>query len=148
VELALQTIVAATDLSDVGDRAVDTACRLAADHGGRVLLVHVIERPATPNPLYAHYLRMPAPEEEQRAVEAIDAALRERVPAALRARVPHEAIVPLGQPADEIVRLAADRGASLVVVASHGRGGLARVVLGSVSSRVAARAPCPVLIVR
>jgi nucleotide-binding universal stress UspA family protein len=148
VELALQTIVAATDFSEVGDRAVDAAFRLAADHGARLLLLHVVERPPTPNPLYAHYVPMPGPEETRRAVAAVEAALRERVPAQLRTRVPHEAIARLGDPAEEILRLADERSASLVVVASHDRGPVARALLGSVSGRVAARARCPVLIAR
>lgn len=148
MELALQTIVAATDFSEVGDRAVDTAFRLAADHGARLVLVHVIERPATPSPLYAHYVPMPGPEETRRAVEAVEAALRERVPAGLGTRVAHEVTARLGDPAQEIVRLAEERSASLVVVASHDRGLVARALLGSVSGRVAAHARCPVLIAR
>lgn len=147
MELSLETVVAATDLSEVGDRAVLTAFRLAADHGARVVLAHVIERPATPSPLYAHYLPLPGPDETLRAAQAVEAGLRERVPARLAARVAHEIAVPLGDPAEEILRLAEERSASLLVLASHGRGAVSRALVGSVSARVAARAHCPVLLV-
>jgi nucleotide-binding universal stress UspA family protein len=49
---------------------------------------------------------------------------------------------------DRIARIARSRRADLVVIGTHGRTGLARLVLGSVASRVIASAPCPVLTVR
>jgi nucleotide-binding universal stress UspA family protein len=51
-------------------------------------------------------------------------------------------------PARAIVELAADLGANLVVVGTHGRTGLARFLLGSVAEGVVRSAPCPVLVVR
>jgi nucleotide-binding universal stress UspA family protein len=48
----------------------------------------------------------------------------------------------------EIVRLAEERQADLVVMATHGRGFISHAILGSTAERVLRRAPCPVLIVR
>ena len=56
----------------------------------------------------------------------------------LRSGVPHE----------EIVALATDEFADLLVIGTHGRGGMSRVLLGSVADRVVRLAPCPVLTVR
>lgn len=53
-----------------------------------------------------------------------------------------------GQPAAAIVDYAADRGIDRIVVGSHGRSGLSRILLGSVAERVARRSPVPVTIVR
>jgi universal stress protein A len=53
-----------------------------------------------------------------------------------------------GDPADEILRLADEIGADLIVMGSHGRTGVLRVLMGSVSRKVLDRAKCPVLIVR
>ena len=57
---------------------------------------------------------------------------------ALRTGVPHE----------EIVALAQDERADLIVIGTHGRGGINRALLGSVADRVVRLAPCPVLTVR
>jgi nucleotide-binding universal stress UspA family protein len=53
-----------------------------------------------------------------------------------------------GGPAAEIVGLAIDERADLVVIGTHGRGGFGRALLGSVADRVVRIAPCPVLTVR
>jgi universal stress protein A len=148
MELALRTVVVPTDLSEVGDAAIPWAFRLAADHGARVVLLHVIERLHAPSPLYAHYYPTPSPEQQEEAAASAVEALRSRVPGAYRERVAWDAIVVDGNPAEEIVRVARDEKASLVALSSHARRGLAHLVLGSVADRVAARAPCPVLIVR
>ena len=52
------------------------------------------------------------------------------------------------RPVEEVVALATDELADLVVIGSHGRGGVGRVLLGSVADRVIRLAPCPVLTVR
>jgi nucleotide-binding universal stress UspA family protein len=57
--------------------------------------------------------------------------------------------VPLqGNPEQRIVELAKDRGVTLIVMGTHGRAGLAHVLLGSVAERVLRHAPCPVMTVR
>ena len=53
-----------------------------------------------------------------------------------------------GAPHEEIVALATDELADLLVIGTHGRGGMSRVLLGSVADRVVRLAPCPVLTVR
>jgi nucleotide-binding universal stress UspA family protein len=58
-----------------------------------------------------------------------------------------ETEVTVGYPADELVRLAKERDAGLIVVGSHGRRGLEHVLVGSVSERVMRHAPCSVLII-
>lgn len=53
-----------------------------------------------------------------------------------------------GEPAEAIVRFARERDSDLIAMATHGRGGLGRLVYGSVADRVLRSAPCPVLLVR
>lgn len=56
--------------------------------------------------------------------------------------------MPEGEPAEQIVKTAEAWQADLVVIGSHGRGALGRMLLGSVAEAVMRRAPCPVLVVR
>jgi nucleotide-binding universal stress UspA family protein len=58
------------------------------------------------------------------------------------------AVLRTGAPYQEIVALATDERADLIVIGTHGRGGINRVLLGSVADRVVRLAPCPVLTVR
>jgi nucleotide-binding universal stress UspA family protein len=61
---------------------------------------------------------------------------------------PTSAVIPLADPAAAIVKEARRTHASLVIVGSHGRTGLARALLGSVAEKVVRHSPCPVLVVR
>ena len=62
--------------------------------------------------------------------------------------VSYKAYVVWGHPADQICRFASESDADLIVIGSHGRTGISRAILGSVSHAVANQAPCPVTIVR
>jgi len=61
---------------------------------------------------------------------------------------PVHPLVCIGKPFDEIVRTAKTFKADLIIIATHGRTGLKRAVLGSTAERVVQHAPCPVLVVR
>ena len=63
-------------------------------------------------------------------------------------RVSAEAAIAEGAPAPEIVRYASDHGADLIAMSTHGRGGMARLVFGSVADEVLRSAACPVLLIR
>lgn len=58
--------------------------------------------------------------------------------------VPYVHRLVMGNPADEIVRLAEEENADLIVMATHGRTGIGRVLMGSVAEAVVRRAKCPV----
>jgi len=57
-------------------------------------------------------------------------------------------VVAHGEPAAEIVRVARERGAGLIVISSHGRTGLGRILFGSTAESVVRHAHCPVLVVK
>jgi nucleotide-binding universal stress UspA family protein len=145
------TILVTTDFSPLGDRAIGHAFRLGADHGAKVVLCHVMEIPIAPIPLYAQYFpaEILSPGVEQQIKDDALAALRERVPAAGElAAVESQFVVTRGLPAEEIVRVAGDVNADLIVISTHGHTGIKHVFLGSVSERVVRHAPCAVLVVR
>ena len=144
-------ILVTTDFSDAGDHAIAHAFRMAADHGAEVVLCHVIEIVVAPNPLYAHYYptELMSVEISERAERDARQALLERVPQdeSLKA-VPHTELVVHGTPASEIIRVAQERNADLIVIATHGHTGLKHLFLGSVAERVIRHVHCPILVVR
>jgi universal stress protein A len=148
VEIEFKKVLVPTDFSEAAARAIPLAFRLAKDHAGSVMLLHVLESTPSPNPLYAHYYPSPSSEQIRQAEDQARQALLERVPAAYRDSVPTEVALAHGVPAHEILRVAQARQTSLIVIATHGRTGLKHLVLGSVAEQVIRHAPCPVLVVR
>ena len=82
----------------------------------------------------------------ERKTEA-QAALDQTLAAMQAVGIDCEALLAEGRPDQVVVETANNRQADLIVVGSHGRGGLSRLLLGSVSERIMGQAQCPVLIV-
>jgi nucleotide-binding universal stress UspA family protein len=139
--LPVKTILHPTDLSEPSEAAYRVACAVARDHGARVVVAHVM----TP-PLHAYRDFGPLlPDPETVADEVRDSLRLQRPP---RYGVPVEYRVCRGDAAGEIVALSEDLKCDLIVMGTHGRAGLKRLVLGSVAEAVLRRAPCPVLTVK
>jgi universal stress protein A len=143
-----RSVIASTDFSDVASAALPHAFQLARDHGASLSLVHVLDAYPLPSPLYAHYYPIPTPDQQRRAERKARAALRACIPADLGRSRRVTLLVVHGDPAREILRVADESEAPVIVIASHGRTGLARLALGSVAERVIRAAHCPVLVVR
>jgi nucleotide-binding universal stress UspA family protein len=143
--LRLHKIVCAVDFSDASRLALQEAAELAARFAGEVTLVHVEE----PAPFTgADLLAAGSGASELHAGELERSLARWRAEAARLSGRPAHSQLLSGAPVAELVRFAEAHGADLVVVGTHGRGGLAHLVLGSVAEAVARRAPCPVLLAR
>lgn len=137
----MQTILHATDFSAPSQYAFDLACSLARDHGARVVALHVV-----PSPLLAYGGVMTPPPPPPDLWRAAEEGLRQ-----LPAPDPGVRVEPRlaeGDAAAEIVRAAREVNADLIVMGTHGRGALGRLVMGSVAAKVVRKAPCPVLTVR
>jgi len=143
----LHTVLAVTDLSPLGNAAVAHAYALVRATGGVVELCHVHER-ALPNPTYAYDAPGPGLSELDRARLLKD--LKALVPAESKALgiATHVSIVDGGKAAEAIVQTAERLNVDAIAMASHGRGGLARTVLGSVAQDVLHRSHRPVYVVR
>jgi nucleotide-binding universal stress UspA family protein len=131
-----KTIVFPTDFSTCSDAALDHAVALARDTGARLLIVHVEEPPMAYGGGEMYY---GLPEPDHAAIEQM---LRKVVPKA--SDVPFEHHLLIGSPADEIVRFADQHNADLIVLGTHGRTGLRRILMGSVAESIVRRANCPV----
>ena len=137
-------IVCATDFSDTAETAWEIACELARIHQAELVLVHVfVELPVYPEVAVTTIQRVWEEQRswvEQRLAERVEAATARGLTARYRLRT--------GTAPEEVTRAAPDEAADLVVVGTHGRTGLNRLVNGSVAERVVRIAPCPVLTVK
>jgi nucleotide-binding universal stress UspA family protein len=136
----------AVDFSDPSRVAMREAAELARRFGGELELLHV-------HPLSAPAVDLGALPPPPDVLETVLRELRGTLAswqeeAAKIAGHPVNGTVVPGIPADDIGRFAGERRMDVVVVGSHGRKGLARLLLGSVAERVAREAPCAVVVSR
>jgi nucleotide-binding universal stress UspA family protein len=137
-----ERVLVPTDRSSEMDRVVAHAASLAEVHGGTLDFVYVVNTAAFANlPMETSW-------------DGLSETLREEGEAALAAAaekagdVPTERHLLEGGPSREITAYAERTGADLVVMGTHGRGGIDRILLGSVAERVVRSSPVPVLTVR
>ncbi|MEO8020361.1 universal stress protein [Polaromonas sp.] len=144
-----KNILLATDGSEASAHAAELAVNLARTHGAKLTALYVVDpypylSISETNPL-GFQAYMDAAQQHAAQAHAKVAALCSApgVQIQLEARMAEDVSAASG-----IVQTAKDEGADLVVMGSHGRTGIVRLVLGSVASKVAAESPVPVLIAR
>jgi universal stress protein A len=118
--------------------ALGIAGELAQERKAALDVLHVVPIPLGPE------VAIPFDKLEGRARSRLERLTRQRLGSKLRYAI-H---VRTGDPAGEVIRLAHQSGAELIVMATHGRRGLSRFVLGSVAERIVREAPCPVLTIK
>lgn len=126
-----------TDFSHTGDAALELATSLARERGATLVIVHVEEPPAAYGGGEMYY-GMPEP-----ATDDLQQMLEQVLPTALD--VPYEHRLITGDPASEISGLAEKENMEMIVMGTHGRTGLMRLLMGSVAEVVVRQASCPVL---
>jgi len=136
--LPISNILFPTDFSERAAAAFHVACALARDHGAALTVLHVREVPTV---AFAEFGAVPPPTLPSRA-EVMEK-LKEFEPPDGSVHV--EYLIADGVPAEEIVRTATDHHCDMIVMGTHGRTGLGRLMMGSVAEEVVRKAPCPVL---
>jgi nucleotide-binding universal stress UspA family protein len=126
-----------TDFSHTGDAALRLATTLAREHDATLLVLHVEEPPAAYG-CGEMYYGIPDP-----VTEDLEKMLAQVLPT--DSAVPCEHVMVTGDPASAITRLAEDEGVEMIVMGTHGRTGLMRLLMGSTAEAVVRRATCPVL---
>jgi nucleotide-binding universal stress UspA family protein len=142
--LEWKKICCAVDFAETSRVAMGTAADVAKRFEGELTVLHVLVSPPPGDTDILVSSRGLAAVEAEKAEELLDAW---RADAEARAGRPVRSRVLWGDAAAEILRHAGEERCDLVVVGTHGRTGVARLVLGSVAERVARRSPCPVLVV-
>lgn len=133
-------ILFATDFSPASETALTYATSLARDSGAVLVIAHIEELPLpyAGGEMYFTQPEYPNPE-IRRMLEAT-------LPPDKNVRYEHKLV--MGTAADDIVRVAEEEHADLIVIGTHGRTGLLRVLMGSVAESVMRLAQCPVLTVK
>lgn len=142
-------ILLATDGSAASTHAAQMATDMARLHGASLTALYVVDpypylSIGATNPLgFQTYMSAAYEHAAQAHAQVAGLCSQGGAPVALQARTAEDVTASAG-----IVKMAGDEGADLIVVGSHGRTGLARLMLGSVASRVLAESTVPVLVVR
>jgi nucleotide-binding universal stress UspA family protein len=137
--IQLTRILVATDFGEAADVAMDYGRALARTFGSSLHLLHVMEN---------RFLR-PSPIDPHQLTAATASRLGQRLTDDDRAALHATAVLLTSDsPAEEIVKYAQTHDIDLIVMGTHGRTAMARVLVGSVAEKVVRMAPCPVLTVR
>jgi|GEM_PF-106612 len=134
----VRVILHPTDFSAHSESALELACSIAGSRGARLVILHATPYEMTPDGMLA-----PSGNPDE-YVDALNE-LRDRV-VGTSPGFPVETCLREGSAVEEILRAADDLGADLIVMGSHGRTGLMRLLMGSVAEAVMRRAGCPVLL--
>ena len=126
-----------TDFSHTGDAALQLATTLAREHDATLLVVHVEEPPAAYG-CGEMYYGIPDP-----VTDDLENMLAQVVPT--DPAVPCQHLMVNGDPATAITRIANDEGVEMIVMGTHGRSGLMRLLMGSTAEAVVRHSSCPVL---
>jgi nucleotide-binding universal stress UspA family protein len=138
---AIHTILHPTDFSESADFAFQVACALAQAHDARIHVLHVGRYPViTP-------VAGPGPPGPERYREELIEKLRGIRADDPKVHVEHQ-LAFVEDPAAEILRVAQRIGPDLIVMGTHGRTGLRRLLMGSVAAQVVRKAACPVVTVK
>jgi nucleotide-binding universal stress UspA family protein len=132
---AIRKILVPTDFTEQSDRAFDMACCLARDAGAQMIVVHVVPLPAViygpPPESYLEHLR-----EKLELIQVRDP----------RISVQYHLVE--GDTARAILQEAGEMNCDAIVMGTHGRTGLRRLILGSIAEEVVRKAPCSVVVVK
>ena len=146
-QVDFKSIVVATDGSKYSAAAASEAIGIAKRNNAKLTVLAVVPADiAMPTDIdFAALQRDKLADQDMQMAEKNAKAVKE---AAQKAGVDAQAFVMSGKPADAIIEIAKDKSADLIVVGSHGRTGLDRLLMGSVTERVIVMSSCAVLAVK
>lgn len=145
--ISITRILVPVDLSELSERALAYAAELADKLSAQLTVLYVVAEPSAVLPDMMMPVPVAAPDLDD-LTAAGKQALADLIAAKNLGRLNPRTEVRVGDAGEEIVEAAADLNADLVVIGTHGRGGLKHLLLGSVAEHVVRKAPCPVLTIR
>ena len=139
-DFELKQILVPVDFSECTEKALAYAVPFARQFGATVTLLHVMEPPYLPASEMGVVVEVESKEEAQKELAALQARLAGRVRCQTMTRK--------GSAEQEILDAAKELSSDLIVLGTHGRTGVERLLMGSTVEKVVRRAGCPILIVR
>lgn len=143
MSLKFKTILFPADFSESSKQALDLAKAVAVDCGARIIALHVGSPPLM---VTDGVMAAPAPVSDEYDRQGLEAQLQDFVRPAGPVTLEHRVV--FGSPAEQILAHAEACHADLIVMGTHGRSGLGRLLMGSVAEHVLRKASCPVLLVK
>ncbi|HKP46253.1 MAG TPA: universal stress protein [Pyrinomonadaceae bacterium] len=144
----IRSILLPTDFSECGNYALSYAASLARTFGASILCVHVIE-PMVPTVGYSGMTEpLPLADISDQLEDSAERELPKFADCEECSGIAVEELIVHGEAASEIVRVAKEKDVDLIVVSSHGRTGLGRILFGSTAEAIVRHASCPVLVVK
>jgi nucleotide-binding universal stress UspA family protein len=146
--IQLQQILVATDFSDASGVAFSYGRELARSFGATLHVLHVVDLLAARIPMaqgHGYDINNLQAQIDESAHEALNNLISDEDREKLHAE---EVVIAALNPADAIVTYADEHRIDIIVMGTHGRSGLSRLMVGSVAERVVRFSPCPVLTVR
>jgi nucleotide-binding universal stress UspA family protein len=146
--LPVKSILCPVDFSDDSLRALKKAEELARHFDAALIVLHVVTPIPTGGPTFT-----PEPDFDINAYQdslrlGYEAELNRVVAERLEQDTQSKGVIAVGDPAEEILRVAGEEGVDMVVLSTHGETGWRHLVFGSVAERVVRHARCPVLTIR
>ncbi len=142
-QLQIKRILFPTDCSETSTKALPYAVFVAQQSGARLYIIHVVEELSEITGFYIPHISTDALEEE------MERAARDLMKAYLKKHLKdfrnYKSIIKKGDPYREIVGFAKENSIDIIIMGTHGRSGLEKVLLGSTTKGVLKNAPCPVL---
>jgi nucleotide-binding universal stress UspA family protein len=147
--IKLKEILCPFDFSENAQEALKYAIHLMLkDDDAKLYLAHVVDSRVFDygNPVYGQDPSVTMVELDQSTKEHLEKKLLSEIPDEIQSRV--ETIILYGVPFLEIIMTAKEKNIDLIVIGTHGRTGIAHMLIGSVAEKVVRKAPCPVLSVK
>src|SRR4029434_8127899 len=146
--MQIRTILLPTDFSECGNYALHYASSLARTFKASIICLNVIE-PIVPTVGYSGMTEpLPIADISEQLEDSAERELPKLAECEEFQGLGVEELIVHGEAASEIVRVAKERNVDLIVVSSHGRTGLGRILFGSTAESVVRHASCPVLVVK
>jgi len=143
MDIKINKVLCPMDFSDTSAHALDYALAFAQAHNAQLLLLHVVEIPAYTS------LDLPIATETIQQFNMIATKnLQDVVDKVKKSYANVKSHLATGRVFYEVIQLSKEQAVDLIVVGTHGRSGIAHMLIGSEAEKIVRKAPCPVLTVK